>query len=173
MCGTIRVHRESWQTSLINSRVISWSPQILKTKQPAPNNQYQLNTQSIMLKFCKGRLVINVSQVIKIPLVASWIMEAFMGVWASLQFLLGFLLGFLHLRIVSFWSRVSGALQRAVISGASCLSNQQMCALPTSLSLPPNAQRVLNPSLQFPLLIAQGTSGSNLGPKWVPCKDFG
>lgn len=35
-------------------------------------------------------------------LVASQIMEAFMWVWASLQLFLGFLLGFLHLWIVSF-----------------------------------------------------------------------
>lgn len=35
MHGIIRVHGESWLTSLI-SRLISWYPQILKTKQPAP-----------------------------------------------------------------------------------------------------------------------------------------
>lgn len=81
------------------SRVISWSPQILKTMQLTPGTQHWLKTWSTMLKFFRRTLVADVPPVIKFLLVASWNMEVCMGVRASLQLFPGFLLGFLHLWI--------------------------------------------------------------------------
>ena len=103
MCGIIK---SPWRimTNFLH-KFPEWSLDIPKFWKPS--NQPQHSTQSIKLKFCKGILLTNVSQVTKkkkkkFPLVASQIMEACMWVWASLQLFLGFLLGFLHLWIVSF-----------------------------------------------------------------------
>lgn len=103
MHGIIRVHGESWLTSLINFQSDLLISPNFENQTTSPNTQHSPSSWNFVREYWwQMFLKLQKKKKPQFPLVASQIMEAFMWVWASLQLFLGFLLGFLHFWIVSF-----------------------------------------------------------------------